>query len=281
MVKLAEKWGMIPRAIMDYDDDLRRTIEDEYRDRVGEAVEGCKTILREGSNCDLPDGASSFYFIRQQKDSRVMRPYVYVPTRTLRCFLTEGLRLESAALKLEFFTALSTPGETRQSVGYIYESWFHSFFTTHGRVIDCHWVSQGGGTEQLSSTANVISATQDAPASWEPPFYWIRAEKDFPGIDSALVLTNEIIAIQVTIAEVHKLSVGKGLSKLRNLLPHNLKGLPWKVVFVGMEADWIEHIAKTWADKVTSPSDEALVRVGWTVVDPVRRDIIYTVCKIR
>ena len=77
------------------------------------------------------------------------------------------------------------------------------------------------------------------------------------------------------------MSVGKGLSKLRNLLPHNLKGLPWKVVFVGMEVDWIEHIAMTWADKITSLSDEELVRVGWTVIDPVRKDIIYTVCKIR
>ena len=111
MVKLAEKWGMIPRTIMDHYYDLHHTIEDEYRDRVGEAVEGCKTILREGSNCDLPDGASSFYFIRPQKDSRVMRLYVYVPTRTLRCFLAEGLRLESEALKLEFFTVLSMSGE--------------------------------------------------------------------------------------------------------------------------------------------------------------------------
>ena len=252
MVKLAEKWGMIPRTIMDYYYDLHRMIEDEYRDRVAEAVEGCKMILREGSNCDLPDGASSFCFIRPQKDSHVMRPYVYVPTRTLRCFLAEGLQLESEALKLEFFTVLSMSGETRQSAGYIYESWFHSFFTMHGGVIDCHWVSQGGGTEQLSSTMNVISATQHAPASWEPPFYWTPTEKDFPGIDSALVLTNEIIAIQVTITEVHKLSVGKGVSKLCNLLPHNLKGLPWRVVFVGMEVDWVKHIAMTWADKITS-----------------------------
>ena len=132
---------------MDYYYNLHRTIKDKYHDRVGEAVKGCRTILREGLNCDLPDGALSFYFIRPQKDSHVMRPYVYMPTRTLRCFLAEGLWLESAALKLEFFTDLSTPGETHQSARYIYESWFHSFFTTHGRVINCHWVSQGGGTE--------------------------------------------------------------------------------------------------------------------------------------
>ena len=73
--------------------------------------------------------------------------------------------------------------------------------------------------------------------SWALPFYWIPSARDFPGISSALVLTNEIIAIQVTIAEVRKSSVEKGLSKLRNLLPQNLKDLPWEVVFVGTEVD--------------------------------------------
>ena len=50
-------------------------------------------------------------------------------------------------------------------------------------------------------------------------------------------------------------------------------------MFVGAEVDLIEDIAKSWADRVTSPSDGKRVRVGWTVVDPVRKDIVYTVCK--
>ena len=154
MVELAEKWGRVPRTIVDYYSDPNHGIEDGYRARVRGAVEGCKTMLQRGPNCDLPSDAP-------QKDDRAMRLYVYVPTRTLRCFLAEGLRLKGEALKLEFFTALSTPGETRQSTSYIYKLWFHSFFSTHGQVIDCHWVSQGGGPEQLSSMTNVISATQD------------------------------------------------------------------------------------------------------------------------
>ena len=238
-------------------------------------------MLQRGPNCDLPDGAlSSFYFIRPQKDDRAMRPYVYVPTRTLRCFLAEGLQLKDEALEVEFFTALSTPSEIYQSASYIYESWFHSFFT-HGQVIDCHWVSQGGGMEQLSSTTNVISGTRDIPASSTCPFYWIPPDKNFPGINSALVLTNEIVAIQVTIAEEHKSSVEKGLLKLRDLLPQDLKDLPCKVVFVGAEVDRIRRIEMSWADEILSPSDQGRVPMGWTAVDPVRKDIIYTVCKIR
>ena len=264
MVALAEKWDGIPRTIVDYYFDLNHRIEDDYRGRVREAVEGCKTMLQRGPNCDLPDGpSSSFYFIQLQKDDRAMMPYVYVPTRTLRCFLAEGLRPKGEALKLEFFTALSMPGETRQSASYIYESWFYSFFT-HGQVIDYHWVSQGGGTEHLSSTTNVISTTQDAPASWVPPFYWIPYARDFPAIDSALVLTNEIIVIQVTIAEARKSSVEKGLSTLSNLLPQNLKDILWKVVFVGTGVDRIERIAISWADKTPSLSNRGHVRVGWS-----------------
>ena len=140
MIELAEKWDGIPRTIVDYYFDLNHMTEDDYRGRVRESVEGCTTMLQQGSNCDLGGAPSYFYFIRPQKDDRTMRPYVYVPTRTLHCFLAEGLRLMGEALKLEFFTALSMHGESHESASYIYESWFNSFFSTHSQVIDCHWV---------------------------------------------------------------------------------------------------------------------------------------------
>ena len=75
MVELAEKRDRIPRAIVDYYSNSNHRIEDDYRNRAGEAVKGCKTMLERGSNCNLPDGApSSFYFTRPQKDDRAMRP---------------------------------------------------------------------------------------------------------------------------------------------------------------------------------------------------------------
>lgn len=89
-----------------------------------------------------------------------------------------------------------------------------------------------------------------------------------------LILTNEIIVFQVTIAKEHKSPPTRGLSVLRDLLPQNLKDLSWKLMFVGTKVDRIERIAKAY-----SSSNPALVRVGWTVVDLMREDVIYTVCK--
>ena len=105
-----------------------------------------------------------------------------MPSRTLRCFLAEGLRLRGEALKLEFFRALSTSAETRRSAGYIYESWFHSFFFMHDWVIIANL---GGGTEQLPSTTNVILATQDTRVLGTSILLDSLSGREFPGIDSA------------------------------------------------------------------------------------------------
>ncbi|KAG6380541.1 hypothetical protein JVT61DRAFT_4900 [Boletus reticuloceps] len=111
------------------------------------------------------------------------------------------------------------------------------------------------------STTTVISATLVPPSSWTPPFYWVPPVREFPGIDSALVLENEIFAIHVIIANRRRSeSPADGLSVLYKLLPDNLKNLYWSLVFVGTDEDWLERIAKEHAGKI-------FTRYG-TFVDP-------------
>lgn len=283
MVELAEQWGGVPRTIRYYYSRPNYIVDDDYSHMARQAVTECKTALLKGPLCDLPDDAlSSFYFIRPQKNDHLMMPYVSVPTRTLRYFLSKGLQYETKATKLEFFFALSMQAETCQSVHYIYKSWFHSFFPMRGKDIRCHWQ----GTEtllKLTSTTAVISATQDTPASSTPPFYWIPRAKNFPGIDSALILTDEIIVFQVTFAakDCSCESLETGMLKLHDLLSENLKDAQWRLVFVGTENDHgeLERMAAKWVNTIVMPTRQTCVQVGWAVVDPVCEDVVYTVRK--
>jgi len=281
MTKLAGKWGGVPRLLLQYYPRLDEAVEKDYRRLAPVAIQECRMILEKGVQCDLPDTApSSFYFIRPyRKDLRDEKPCVVVPTRTLCCFLAEGLQQEDDAIKLQFFKALSQPAETRQAAGYIFESWFHSFFTTEHKEIQCEWIASGGqdGSKQkLPSATAVISATQAAPSSWTPPFYWVPPARNFPGIDSALVLENEIYAIQVTIAKTRSgSSPADGLTELRKLLPNNLKNLSWKLVFVGTDQDRVESFAKKYTGKIFFPTKTKSVRVGWSVVNPVQEEVIF------
>lgn len=284
MTELAGKWGGVPRLLLQYYPKLNEEVETSYRRLAPAAIRECRTILEKGMQCDVPDTALlTFYFIRPyKKDLRDEKPSTVVPTRTLCCFLAEGLHQEDEAIKLQFFKALSRPAETQQAASYIFESWFHSFFTTEHMEMECKWIASGtqdGTTEKLLSTTSVISATQAAPMPWAPPFYWVPPARNFPGIDSALVLKNEIYAIQVTIAGTRSgSSPADGLAELHKLLPNNLKNLSWNLVFVGTDQDCVESFAKKYTGKIFFPTKKKGVRVGWSVVNPVRGEVIFKVC---
>ena len=110
-----------------------------------------------------------------------------------------------------------------------------------------------------------------------PPYFWI-APKGFLGIDSALVLEKKIYAFQVTLSRKHK-PLTKGMKILRDYLPGELKNLPWNVVFVGDSDSPIREVA-TSVGKISFPtSDGESVPIAWSMVDPVRSNIEYTVRK--
>lgn len=290
MTELATKWGGVPRRLLGF---LTNAEMAEYKIHctAKSAVRECNAMLYKAESLDLPHNA--FYFIRPQKTPenicRMFPPWVSVLTQTLRSLLAEALEQEPHATKLDFFNALRRQysEETCQLAHDIYKSWLHSFISTQGMTMECEWLltpgSHGSKTrmQNLQGTPTVISAIQDAPAAWTPPFYWIPTTRNFPGIDSALILKKEIVAIRVVLANRHHSPPETGLMELSNLLPDNMKGHAWKLLFVEMGDEYrINDIAKRYYRKIVSPTNKSFVQVGRSVVDPVQNDVIYKVCKL-
>jgi len=298
MTTLSRKWGNVPRMLKDYINIEDSTIESFYRQYAGHAVQQCRIMIDGGLRLDFPDNPlSAFYSLRPRKTPtgtiiRVLAS-IHVPTQTLCRLLAEALQAEDDHVKLRFYNALSyhagrsrpspRAGSTRQVAGFIFESWFHSFFAAK-RKIDCHWVVQGSGddvgppTLSMPAHANLIPATETAPGSAMPPYYWLPFKTNFAGIDSALVLEDGIFAFQMILSLEHR-SPNNGLRDLRKALPHDLKDLPWRVVFVGPEEGPVESVAKCWNGKLSFPEKKDSVPVGWSAVDPAQRGVIYKVCK--
>jgi len=130
----------------------------------------------------------------------------------------------------------------------------------------------------MPAHANFIPATKTGPESAIPPYYWILFKSKFVGINSALVLEDGIFAFQMTLGSNHGSPID-GLRDLRKRLPHDLKDLPWRVVFVGPEEGPIEAVAKRWNGQLSFPTKKDSVPVGWSALDPAQRDVIYKVCK--
>ena len=288
MTTLAEKWGTPPRGLLEY-----RLLQDSeisayYHDRAGKAVEQCQSMMDQGVRISLPDDPPSmFYFFRPREiPTGVHRRLssLYVPTQTIRRILAEALREKDNHIKLQFYNALSYHPSTRHAAGFIFETWFHSFFIAK-KSIACKWVVQGSGDAiiQFPTTpvaADLLPTIKDALASATPPYYWIPSKINFPGIDSALVLEGGIFAFQVTLGSNHKSPIDS-LQRLRKMLPANLKVLPWRMVFVGSDEERIKGVAEHWAGKlIFPPQDERICHgVGYSGVDPVKADVTYSVCR--
>lgn len=104
---------------------------------------------------------------------------------------------------MQFYKTLSQRAETRQAASFIYGSWFHSFVSA-GSKIRCNWVAQRSDDDvsqlptTLRGTTILIPTIRDALMS-RTPCYWLAPNIKFSGIDSALVLENEVFAFQVTV----------------------------------------------------------------------------------
>ena len=289
MKALAANWGNIPRTLLQSFNKEDRAIEAHYCGGSKRAVHECEVMVDEGPKANFPDDPpSDFYFLRPMKTATGttdhQSSYISVPTPTIRRILAEALRGRDNVIKLRFYHSLSQHANTRQAAGYIFESWFHSFFIVK-KAISCEWVR--GSEDKIvqlpnQSTrrhADLIPTTQDAPKSASPPYYWIPPKSNFPGIDSVLVLEKKIYAFQVTISASHKSPV-TGLKSLHKMLPPKLRNLSWRVVFVGAEEGRIKSIAEHWdGQRLFFPTDTKRLSVGWAAVDPVQDGVPYTVCK--
>ncbi|KAI9456482.1 hypothetical protein HD554DRAFT_1847843 [Boletus coccyginus] len=278
MITLAKRWGGVPRTLLECIGKADWNIMRQYRQFAKNAVQQCGRMMAAAELFDTPsDPPSQFYFFRPlvvSQDIVRTNSYVYVPTRKLRSLLGEALQGNSNTIKLGFFNTMSQPEETRQAAGFIFESWFHSFLAAAG-TIQCQWTRSRSRPSLLEGVTTLIPATRIAPKSAEPPYYWV-APKKFPGIDSALVFAEEIIAFQVTLRSEHE-SPMKGLQTLRENLPDELKDVQWRVVFVGQAQMAIEAVAKQWSN-MTWKKKGARIPVAWCVVDPVQDGITYQVC---
>ncbi|KAF8442817.1 hypothetical protein L210DRAFT_3629467 [Boletus edulis BED1] len=144
MVDLAKKWGGAPRTLVKYLKESDHEIETWYGDCAIEAIEKCQNTVRSIVNKYVPedwDAPSRFYFCRpaDYDTPRINRTRICatVPTRTICHILGRALQELSNTIKLEFFTALSQPSDTRQAAGFIYRSWFNVFFSTANKSIYC------------------------------------------------------------------------------------------------------------------------------------------------
>ena len=276
MTTLAEKWGGVPRILVEF---LRcgltdAEIELSYKGPARQAVQKCREVLTaiEANSCD--DALSQFYFCRPYNDAETGMQRTLlgasVPTRTLRRLLGAALQMQDDLHKLDFFHALLQHVSTCQAAGYIYENWFHAYFSA-GNPIECHWLEGLNGVSSLSLTGmKLIEQNWNAVEVEDPPYYWV-APVNFPGIDGALILPEAIYVFQVTIGISHRSPEG-GMKKLETHLPADLKNLPWRVVFIGDHANTIESVAQKWVNKG--------LNIGWSHVDPVAEDITYRVCKV-
>jgi len=284
-----EKWGNVPRLLMQFIDEDDREVEALYRKDASNAVRASRIIMDRGPRLDLPDDAlSRFYFLRPKRTpTGAISCWVsclVVPTQTIRYILAKALKREDNLVRLQFFTALSHHPNTRSAAGFIFESWFHSFFITK-KTIDCRWVAQGSGnaivqfpTASATEGMALIPSTQSAPGSAPPPYYWIPSKTNFRGINSALVLEHEIFVFQMTMSSTHRSPV-EGLRCLREMLPPEMRDLPWRVVFVGPNEGPIKAVAEYWSEQLRFPQNERPA-VGWSAMDPAQADVTYKVCKI-
>ncbi|KAF8559894.1 hypothetical protein OG21DRAFT_1502239 [Imleria badia] len=274
MTTLAEKWGGVPRLLLQF---LRHGLTDEqielaYKGPAAKAVKKCREELSAIEANSIPDDTpSQIYFCRPFNDAGAgMQRRLLgasVPTRTLCRLLGEALQKQDNFLKLDFSRALRQSASTRQAAGFIYENWFHTYFSV-GRPIECHWLQGLHGVSSLSLTGmKLIEGNWGAVEVEDPPYYWV-APVGFPGIDGALILPEAIYVFQVTISTRHASPKG-GMKELRTHLPGDLKDLPWRVVFIGDYDNLIKSVANQWVN-------EGLT-TGWSQVDPVAHDITFRV----
>lgn len=169
MATLVKKWGGVPRTILQCIQQDDQEIERQYHAAAIDAVWKCRVMVSAALQHALPDEIpSKFYSVRPLMTANgIVRQecYVCVPTSTLRSFLGEALKGQDNLTKLNFFNSLSLPSETRQAARYLYESWFHSFFSA-GKTIEFRFVTGGScDAETLEGTKTLISAIQDIPKS--------------------------------------------------------------------------------------------------------------------
>ena len=280
MSQLGERWGGDARTILNYFHRPDSEAEKEHRTIAPLAVRECGTALAQGPLCNLPDSfSSSFYFVRPYRTCRYMYPAVVVPTRTLCCFLAATLLQHPTDIKETFFDGLSSNRETEETAACIYESWLHSFFTTRYKKTTCHWTAGGQPGDEihtLQSTTTVVLDSDAKSSPWTLPCYLPFVS----GITSAFVFENAIVVIQsITFPRRQDVQLREGMAKLHELLPDHLKALPWMLLLVGVEANWLKMAANECAGEMSFPTGETRtsVCVGWAVVRPVQHGVQYKV----
>lgn len=103
-----------------------------------------------------------------------------------------------------------------------------------------------------------------------PPCYW-PAPVNFPGIDSVLVLEEDIFLFQLTTRAGHRSPI-EGLKQLQKLLPSSLTKVPWRVVFIGADENRIKKVAEHWGNILFLLPKRPRVSVAWSVAHPGEDD---------
>lgn len=146
---------------------------------------------------------------RAQKSSLAV--YV-VPTIHLSSIMNEGMTQLTNQKALELFKLFCSNSYTRTSAGWAYEQRMH--------VSLCHGknplqIFRNGDSKAITPSSKllpgIISALKHVMAY--PSFYWIPPQSNFPGINGVLSDSQNVFAVQATLANDHK-SPWEGLKKV-------------------------------------------------------------------
>ncbi|KAG9310264.1 hypothetical protein JVU11DRAFT_9382 [Chiua virens] len=299
MVALAEKWGNIPRVMLEF---LQQKISDgrierAYQGVARTAVARTPQFMAMEDTLTMPaDLPSPFFFLRPLSlgKGEISRCEfeVHVGTKTLWEFLGRALQVSEDQSKLSFYKILSQHSQTCTSAGNIFESWFHSFVVAR-KSVSCNWLKDFNVDLKLPKTWQLpdgapnhrylITGPLKNLESASPPYYWVTPD-NYPGIDGFLVLNNWICAFQATISSKHR-SPEKGImkpeiTKIRQKVQAKLqlKHIPFGIIFVGPKEDEIKGVAEEWQGKVHLLTNE-LVPIGWSKLDPTAKNVTYKACK--
>ncbi|KAF8124979.1 hypothetical protein EV363DRAFT_1353309, partial [Boletus edulis] len=140
MTSLHKKWGGSVRQLRSYLETSDQQIEAEYSWHAGLAVKKCRSTITSIMGNNFPKDAPSQFFFCRPLDfampciERTLTCAV-VPTPTICHFLAEALQKLDCSTRSEFFNILSQHRETLQATRYIFETWFHCFFSVGKSIV--------------------------------------------------------------------------------------------------------------------------------------------------
>ena len=266
MKALAEKWGPIPRTLLRIlrNSGAEAAFEEKVIIGVGEAVTNPRVVFPAIAdyNSENVQGSSAVFFIKPKSIIDRDRLSVFIPTPWLADQLVEGLFRFDEDQRDNFFRVMSYHHHAHSTQGWMFESVAHRFLARGEFPIT--WFN--AVTEIVSHGPLPIHSVDADLKGLNPPYYWLPAASNFPGIDAAIVTTDRIFGIQSTVRFQHGAPT-QGLRKLRSKFAKDSPMRDWlryNVLFVGSSEEQAKSVCDQHAGNLKV--GDYIIPVGWLTV---------------